>query len=74
MKEARYLEETYTDEHHTLTQTILIDLVLDRESNGNHARVLRSYVNPNLFLFKTKYLDINMDVMEVTKKWKRENV
>ena len=67
MKEARYLKETYIDQYHTLTQSILIDLVLDKESNGNHSRSLRLTVNPNLYLYKTEYLDINM---EVIKKWK----
>ena len=67
MKEARYLKETYIDEYHTLTQSILIDLVLDKESNGNHSRSLRLTVNPNLYLYKTEYLDINMEVIE---KWK----
>ena len=71
MKEARYLEETYIDEYHTLTQSILIDLVLDKECNGNHSRALRLTVNPNLYLYKTEYLDINMEVIE---KWKRENM
>ena len=47
-------------EDHTLTQSILIDLVLDKESNGNHSRSLRLTVNPNLYLYKTEYLDINM--------------
>lgn len=67
MKEARYLKETYVDQHHTLTQSILIDLVIDKESNGNHSRSLRLTVNPNLYLYKTEYLDINMEVIE---KWK----
>lgn len=67
MKEARYLKETYIDEYNTLTQSILIDLVMDRESNGNHSRALRLTVNPNLYLYKTEYLDINMEVIE---KWK----
>ena len=67
MKKARYLKETYIDEYHTLTQSILIDLVLDKESNGNHSRSLRLTVNPNLYLYKTEYLDINMEVIE---KWK----
>lgn len=60
MKEARYLKETYIDQYHTLTQSILIDLVIDKESNGNHSRSLRLTVNPNLYLYKTEYLDINM--------------
>lgn len=64
MKEARYLKETYIDEYHTLTQSIIIDLVMDRESNGNHARTLRLSVNPNLYLYKTEYLDINMEVIK----------
>ena len=67
MKKARYLKETYIDGYHTLTQSILIDLVLDKESNGNHSRSLRLTVNPNLYLYKTEYLDINMEVIE---KWK----
>ena len=67
MKEARYLKETYIDEYHTLTQSILIDLVIDEQSYGNHSRTLRLTVNPNLYLYKTEYLDINMEVIE---KWK----
>lgn len=67
MKEPRYLKETYIDEYHTLMQSILIDLVMDKESNGNHSRTLRLTVNPNLYLYKTEYLDINMEVIE---KWK----
>ena len=67
MEEARYLKETYIDQYHTLTQSILIDLVMDKESNGNHSRSLRLTVNPNLYLYKTEYLDINMEVIE---KWK----
>lgn len=67
MEEARYLKETYIDQYHTLTQSILIDLVADKESNGNHSRILRLTVNPNLYLYKTEYLDINMEVIE---KWK----
>ena len=60
MKEARYLKEIYIDQYHTLTQSILIDLLMDKESNGNHSRSLRLTVNPNLYLYKTEYLDINM--------------
>lgn len=66
MKKARYLKETYIDQYHTLTQSILIDLVMDKECNGNYSRALRLTVNPNLYLYKTEYLDINMEVIE---KW-----
>lgn len=64
MKKPRYLKETYIDEYHTLTQSILIDLVMDKECNGNHSRALRLTVNPNLYLYKTEYLDINMEVIK----------
>lgn len=67
MKKARYLKETYIDQYHTLTQSILIDLVMDKESNGNYSSSLRLTVNPNLYLYKTEYLDINMEVIE---EWK----
>ena len=67
MKKARYLKETYIDQYHTLTQSILIDLVMDKESNGNYSSSLRLTVNPNLYLYKTEYLEINMEVIE---KWK----
>ena len=40
---------------------------MDKKSNGNHSRSLRLTVNPNLYLYKTEYLDINMEVIE---KWK----
>lgn len=63
MKEVRYLRETYIDEYRTLTQTILIDLVMDKESNGNHSMSLHLTVNPNLYLYKTEYLDTNMEVI-----------
>lgn len=64
MKEARYCKETYIDDYDSLTQSILIDLVMDEQSYGNHSRVLRSTVNPNLHLSKIEYLDINMEVIK----------
>ena len=64
MKKARYCKETYIDEYRTLTQSILIDLVIDEQSYGNHSRILRSTVNPNLHLSKIEYLDINMEVIK----------
>lgn len=63
-KEARYCKETYVDDYNTLAQSILIDLVMDQQSYGNHARTLRSSVNPNLHLSKIEYLDINMEVIK----------
>lgn len=64
MKKARYCKETYIDDYNTLTQSILIDLVMDEQSYGNHSRILRSTVNPNLHLSKIEYLDINMEVIK----------
>ena len=67
MKKARYCKETYVDDYDSLVQSILIDLVIDEQSYGNHSRTLRFTVNPNLSLRKIEYLDINMEVIE---KWK----
>lgn len=59
----RYLMETYTDEYHTLVQNILIDLELDKESNGLHAAELRRSINPNLtYLLKSEYIERKEDV------------
>lgn len=63
MKKARYCREIYKDNYDTLTQSITIDLEQDKLSYGNHGRTLRSTVNPNLYLYKIEYLDINMEVI-----------
>ena len=53
-KKLKYIKETYIDDYKTLTQAILIDVEMDKQSNGMLASVLRAGVNPNLHLVKTE--------------------
>ena len=56
-KKIRYIIEIYTDKYRTLYQAILIDVDLDKESNGLHRKNVRAVVNPNLTtLLKRRYL------------------
>lgn len=65
-KKVRYIEEIYTDKYRSLYQAILIDVDLDKESNGMHSKKIRASVNPNLtILLKRRYLT---DVYEVIKE------
>lgn len=52
----KYIEEIYTDKYKTLYQAILIDVDLDKKSNGLHSKDIRSTINPNLTIFKIRYL------------------
>ena len=61
-KKIRYIEEIYTDEYRTLYQSILIDVDLDKESNGLHSKIVRETINPNLtILLKRRYLNNNYE-------------
>ena len=51
-KKIKYIKETYIDDYKTLTQSILIDVELDKQSNGMCASYLRASINPNLHLLK----------------------
>ena len=65
MKKARYLIEKYTDEYRTLYQAIMIDLKLDKESNGKESIYARKQINPNLkILLEQEYYDENMKLLE----------
>ena len=55
-KKIKYIEEIYTDKYRTLYQAILIDVDLDKKSNGLHSKNIRSTINPNLTIFKRRYL------------------
>lgn len=55
-KKIRYIEEIYTDKYRTLYQAILIDIDLDKKSNGLHSKDVRSMINPNLTILKRRYL------------------
>ena len=53
----KYIEEIYTDKYRTLYQAILIDVDLDKKSNGLHSKSVRAMINPNLtILLKRRYL------------------
>lgn len=55
-KKIRYIEEIYTDKYSTLYQAILIDVYLDKESNGLYSKSVREMINPNLTILKRRYL------------------
>ena len=55
-KKIRYIEEIYTDKYRTLYQAILIDIDLDKKSNRLHSKSVRTEINPNLTIFKRRYL------------------
>ena len=55
-KKIRYIEEIYTDKYRTLYQAILIDVYLDKESNGLYSKSVREMINPNLTIHKRRYL------------------
>lgn len=64
-KKIRYIEEIYTDKYRTLYQAILIDIDLDKESNGLHSKNVRRLVNPNLtILLKKRYLTDNYKLVK----------
>ena len=55
MKE-KYLIEYYKDEYNTLRQAIMVDLELNKLSNGNELIFARSRINPNLnILYRQAY-------------------
>lgn len=55
-KKIKYIEEIYTDKYRTLYQAILIDVDLDKKSNGLHSKNVRAMINPNLTILKRRYL------------------
>ena len=63
-KKIRYIEEIYTDKYKTLYQAILIDVYLDKESNGLYSKSVRSTINPNLTILKRKYLTDNYKLVK----------
>lgn len=64
-RKIRYIEEIYTDKYRTLYQAILIDIDLDKESNGLHSKNVRTMINPNLtILLKRRYLTDNYKLVK----------
>lgn len=65
MRKPRYLVEKYTDYCESLFQAIMIDLELDKESNGNHSRLLRASINPDLiYLISEQYFTKKMKLIK----------
>ena len=65
----KYIEEIYTDKYKTLYQAILIDVDLDKKSNGLHSKNIRSTINPNLTIFKIRYLTDTYKLVKEEKIW-----
>lgn len=63
-KKIKYIEEIYTDKYRTLYQAILIDVDLDKKSNGLHSKGVRSMINPNLTILKRRYLTDNYKLVK----------
>lgn len=63
-KKIRYIEEIYTDKYRTLYQAILIDIDLDKESNGLYSKSVREMINPNLTILKRRYLTDNYKLVK----------
>lgn len=66
-KKIRYIEEIYTDKYRTLYQAILIDVDLDKKSNGLHSKNVRAMINPNLTILKRRYLTDNYKLVKEEK-------
>ena len=60
----KYIEEIYTDKYRTLYQAILIDVDLDKKSNGLHSKSVRTEINPNLTILKRRYLTDNYKLVK----------
>lgn len=58
-----FIKETYADDYNTLRQAILIDTLLDIQSNGLHSRLLREKINPNLHLILVEHIDEKGEVI-----------
>ena len=66
MKKARYLIEYYRDEYNTLHQAILIDLDMNKKSNGEELKCMREKINPNLtILYETRHEDENHKLLDM---------
>ena len=63
-KKIKYIEEIYTDKYRTLYQAILIDVDLDKKSNGLHSKSVRATINPNLTILKRRYLTDNYKLVK----------
>lgn len=58
-----YIKETYADDYNTLRQAIVIDTLIDIQSNGLHSKILREKINPNLHLILVEHIDEKGEVI-----------
>lgn len=56
----KYRREIYVSEGKKISQSILIDLDQDKLLDGKLTRDLRGAIDQSLYLYDTKYFDINM--------------
>lgn len=64
-KEAKWLVEKYTDKYRSLYQAIMIDLHMEKKTNGQSSRFERSKINPNLtILLCEEYFDKDMKLLK----------
>ena len=66
MNKPKYLIEYYRDEYNTLHQAIMIDLDMNKQSNGEELRFMREKINPNLtILYETHHEDKNHKLLDM---------
>lgn len=66
MNKPKYLIEKYRDEYNTLHQAIMIDLDMNKQSNGEELRFMRGKINPNLtILYETYHEDKNHKLLDM---------
>lgn len=66
MNKSKYLIEYYRDEYNTLHQAIMIDLDMNKQSNGEELRFMREKINPNLtVLYETHHEDKNHKLLDM---------
>ena len=66
---AKYLIEKYRDEYNTLHQAIMIDLDMNKQSNGEELRFMRSKINPNLtILYEIYHEDKNHKILDMQRR------
>lgn len=63
----RYRIETYRDKYNTLSQSIIIDLEEEKESEGKSTIFLRGRINPNLELYEEIIENKKHQVLSVEK-------
>lgn len=66
-KTPRYRIETYRDKYKTLSQSIIIDLEEEKESEGKSTIFLRGKINPNLELYEEIIENKDHQVLSVEK-------